>query len=156
MEIENEIINELAVKYGKERRSLLPILNGIIDKRNYLSKEAMLEVARVLDISAAEVYGTASFYSFIETKEVGTYVIRVCKSIICDMKGKDEILSTIENVLKIKIGETTQDKRFTLLQTNCLGMCSEGPSMLINDECYYKLTPQKVREILQKFIRNEN
>jgi len=152
---ETDLILELAEKFGKERKSLLPILNGIIDKNNYLSKDAMLEVARVLEISAAEVYGTASFYSFMETNETGKYVVRVCKSIICDMKGKEEILNTIESVLKLKIGETSQDKRFTLLETNCLGLCAEGPSMLINDNCYTQLSEQKVREILQNYIKHD-
>jgi NADH:ubiquinone oxidoreductase subunit E len=150
-----ELINALSTKHGVERRSLLPILQGIVEKENYLSKESMLEVAKVLDISAAEVYGTASFFSFLDTKERGQYVIRVCKSMTCDMKGKEEILSTIESVLKIKLGETTQDKKFSFLETNCLGLCEEGPAMLINDDYFVKLTPAKIREILDRYLRNE-
>lgn len=150
-----KLINVLSAKYGVERRSLLPILQGIVETENYLSKESMLEVARVLDISSAEVYGTASFFSFLDTEERGKFVIRVCKSITCDMKGKEEVISTIENVLKIKIGETSHDKKFSLLETNCLGLCADGPAMLINDECFVKMTPVKVRELLLKFIRNE-
>ena len=149
-----ELVKELSAKFGVERRSLIPILQGIVEKENYLSKESMLEVARVLDISAAEVYGTASFFTFLDTEVRGKYVIRVCKSITCDMKGKDEILSTIENVLKIKIGETSHDKKFSLLETNCLGLCAEGPAMLINDKFYIKMTPAKIREILLTYIRN--
>lgn len=150
-----ELITTLAKKHGAERKSLLPILQGIVEKENYLSKDSMLEVAKVLDISAAEVYGTASFFSFLDTKERGQYVVRVCKSMTCDMKGKEEILATIESVLKIKIGETTQDKKFSLLETNCLGLCDEGPAMLINDDYFVKLTPEKIREIFGRYIRNE-
>jgi len=150
----NELVKTLATKHGKERRSLLPILQGIVEKEHYLSKESMLEVAKVLDISAAEVFGTASFFSFLDTKERGKYVIRVCKSITCEMKGKEQVISTIEDVLKIKVGETSPDKKFSFLETNCLGLCAEGPAMLINDECFIKMNPEKIRELLLKYIRN--
>ncbi|MCF6241625.1 MAG: NAD(P)H-dependent oxidoreductase subunit E [Bacteroidales bacterium] len=150
-----ELVNELVDKYGRERKSLLPILQGIHLERNYLSKEAMLEVAKQLDLSAAEIYGTASFYSFLDTKADGKYKIRVCKSITCEMKGKSDIIKTLEDMLKIKVGETTEGKRFSLLETNCLGLCDQGPAMLINEEYYTKLTAAKVRKILGEYIRNK-
>ncbi|MDF1548177.1 MAG: NAD(P)H-dependent oxidoreductase subunit E [Bacteroidales bacterium] len=150
-----ELVKELSGKYGNKRESLIPILQGIIDRNYYLSKEAMLEVARELDVSAAEIYGTASFYSFLDTEAKGKYKIRVCKSITCDMKGKNSVVATMEGMLKIKVGETTQDERFSLLETNCIGLCDEGPAMLINDECFTKLTPEKVRTILGDYVRNK-
>ncbi len=150
-----ELVKELVDKYGRERKNLLPILQGIHLERNYLSKEAMLEVAQQLDLSAAEIYGTASFYSFLDTKADGKYKIRVCKSITCEMKGKSDIIKILEDMLKIKVGETTEGKRFSLLETNCLGLCDQGPAMLINEEYYTKLTPAKVRKILGEYIRNK-
>ncbi|NMC13264.1 MAG: NAD(P)H-dependent oxidoreductase subunit E, partial [Chloroflexi bacterium] len=77
-------IRELADKYGRKRESLMPILQEVIDIRRYVDDEVMVNIAKELDLSAAEVYGTASFYSFIETEEVGQYVIRICKTIVCD------------------------------------------------------------------------
>ncbi len=150
-----ELVKELSGKYGNKRESLLPILQGIIDENYYLSKEAMLEVARELDVSAAEIFGTASFFSFLDTEAKGKYKIRVCKSITCDMKGKNEILAAIEDTLKIKVGETSQDNRFSLLETNCIGLCDQGPAMLINDEYFTRLRPESVREILGDYIRNK-
>lgn len=150
-----ELVKELSKKHGSRRESLIPILQGIVNENYYLSEEAMLEVAKLLDVSAAEIYGTASFFSFLDTEAKGKYKIRVCKSITCDMKGKKEIVSTMENMLKIKVGETTQDERFSLLETNCIGLCNEGPAMLINDEYYTKLTPQRVREVLSDYLRNK-
>jgi NADH:ubiquinone oxidoreductase subunit E len=144
-----DLVSELTKKHGKERKALLPILQGIVQEKKYLSEEALVEVAKALDISSAEVFGTASFYSFLDTKPRGKYVVRVCKTIVCDMKGKEEILQTIQNCLGIKEGETSSDKRFTLLTTNCLGQCAKGPAMLINDDIYTELTPNKVREILK-------
>ena len=87
-----ELVKGLADKHGRTRESLLPILQGIIAEERYISDAAMTEVARELDMSAALVYGTATFYSFLDTKPRGKYVIRVCKTITCDMKGKKQIV----------------------------------------------------------------
>jgi len=150
-----DFVKELTEIHGNKRESLLSILQDIVERDNYLTSEAMREVARVLDISSADVFGTASFYSFLDTKPRGKYVIRVCKTITCDMKGKNEILKTMEDMLKIKVGETTEGKRFSLQEANCLGWCHEAPAMLINNEVYTKLTPAKVRKVLGEYIRNK-
>ena len=113
----------------------------------------MILVAKELDISAADVYGTASFYTFMDTDVRGKYVIRICKTISCSMKGKIEVLHTIEETLKIKTGETTSDKKFSLLETNCIGWFHKAPAMLINDTPYTELTPKKVTEILQEYMK---
>lgn len=149
------LVKDLSDKHGRTRGSLLPILQGIVEKHNYLTDEAMVEVAKELDISAAEVYGTASFYTFLDTQERGKYVIRVCKTITCSMKGKIEILETLEDMLKIKAGETTSDKQFTLLETNCIGWCHKAPAMLINEIPYTELTPEKVVEIIKGYMQKK-
>lgn len=107
-----------------------------------------------MNLSAAEVYGTASFYTFLETKPMGKNIIRVCKTITCQMKGKEAIIEALENLLNIKVGETTSDKKFTLLTANCLGWCHKGPVMLVNDEVYPELTAEKAVEIVQEYARN--
>lgn len=89
----------------------------------------------------------------MDTEVRGKYVIRICKTISCSMKGKIEVLHTIEETLKIKVGETTSDKKFSLLETNCIGWCHKAPAMLINDTPYTELTPKKVSEILQEYIK---
>jgi NADH:ubiquinone oxidoreductase subunit E len=131
----------------------MPILQGIVQKHSYLTDEAMVEVAKELDISAAEVYGTASFYTFLDTQARGKYVIRVCKTITCSMKGKSDIIHTIEDMLRIKPGETTPDEQFTLLETNCIGWCHKAPAILINEMPYTELTPEKVSEIIKDYMQ---
>jgi NADH:ubiquinone oxidoreductase subunit E len=131
----------------------MPILQAIVQKHNYLTDEAMVEVARELDISAAEVYGTASFYTFLDTQVKGKYVIRVCKTITCSMKGKSDIIQTIEEILKIKVGETTADRQFSLIETNCIGWCHKAPAILINELPYTELTPEKVSEIIKDYMQ---
>ena len=147
------LVNDLAEKHGRKRESLMPILQDIVRKYNYLSDEAMVEVATELDISAAEVYGTASFYTFLDTQTREKNVIRVCKTITCSMKGKNDIINTLEDILKIKVGETTPDKMFTLLETNCIGWCHKAPAILVNDMPYTDLTPETVIDVIKGYMR---
>lgn len=149
------LIKDLANKHGRKRESLLPIMQRVVASEKYLSEYAMVEIAREIDMSAAEVYGTATFYSFLESQKMGKYVIRICKTITCAMKGKNQILLAIQNMLKLKLGDTTPDGKFTLLETNCLGWCHKAPAILINDKVYTELTPEKIREILTAYM-NEN
>jgi NADH:ubiquinone oxidoreductase 24 kD subunit len=148
-----DLVKNLADSHGRSREALIPILQGIIQEERYLTQEAMVEVAQELNISAAQVYGTATFYSFLDTEPRGKYVIRVCRTITCSMKGKNAILQTIEEVLKIKVGETTMNRKFSLLETNCLGWCHKGPAMLINDEAFTELDSEKVREIITEYMK---
>jgi NADH-quinone oxidoreductase subunit E len=147
------LVKELSGKYGNERESLMPILQGIVEKHNYLTDEALVEVAKELDLSAAEVYGTASFYTFLDTQVKGKYVIRVCKTITCSMKGKSAIIQTLEDLLKIKVGETTSDRHFSLIETNCIGWCHKAPAILINDVPYTELTIEKVVAIIKDYMQ---
>lgn len=148
-----ESVMEMVERHGNTRGALLPILQDIVAEKHFLTELDMIEVARQLDISAAEVFGTATFYSFLDTSFRGKYVIRVCKTISCSMKGKNTILETIEEILKIKLGETTADKKFSLVETNCIGWCHKAPAILINDVPYTDLTPEKVSGVLQEYIK---
>ncbi len=152
VEVEN-LIKRLVNIYGRERESLMPVLQGVIEQERTLSEDSIKIIARELNLSAAQVYGTATFYSFLDTEPRGEFVIRVCKSLTCAMKGKNQINKAIEDTLKIKIGETSKDKKFTLLQTNCLGWCHKAPAILINDEVYTELTEEKVIEIVDSYSK---
>lgn len=150
-----DLIKNLADRYGRERHHLLPILQGVVEQEKYLSESSMIEIARELNLPASEVFGTATFYSFLEHQKMGKYIIRVCKTITCSMKGKNQVLLAIEDMLNIKLGGTTADGNFSLLQTNCLGFCHKAPAMLINNEVFTELTPEKVRDILSKYMERE-
>ena len=145
-------VNKAVQKFGNKRENLLPVLQAVLQEEKYLSERAMIEIAKAFDISSAEVYGTASFYTFLDLKPRGENVIRVCKTITCYMKGKDEIIKTIEEYLNIKIGETTSDGKFSFLTTNCMGWCHKGPAMLINDKVFTELTPQKAISAIEECL----
>ncbi|MFN2395545.1 MAG: NAD(P)H-dependent oxidoreductase subunit E [Bacteroidales bacterium] len=150
-----ELVKQQAEVHGKSRKSLMPILQAVIRSERFLSEDAMVTIARELDISTADVYGTASFYTFMDTKPRGKNIIRVCKTITCHMKGKDAVIGALEDLLKIKLGENTSDGKFSLLQANCLGWCHKGPVMLINDEVYPEVTPESAVEIIQKYLKEK-
>lgn len=150
-----QIINDVTKVYGKERKALMPILQAVVKTKNYLDDQDLISISKALDLSAAEVFGTASFYTFLDTVPRGKNVVRVCKTISCHMAGKDEIIRSIEDALKVKTGETTVDKKFTLLTANCLGWCHKGPVMLINDKIFPELTPEKALDILQNYQEEE-
>lgn len=146
------LVNDAVKKLGNRRENLLPVLQSVVREEKYLSEQAMVEIARAFDISSAEVYGIASFYTFLDFKPRGRNVIRVCKNITCYMKGKDDIIKAIEERLKIKIGETTSDGKFSFLTTNCMGWCHKGPAMLINDKVFTELSPKKAIAAIEKCL----
>ncbi len=141
-------ISELVEKHGNGRQSLLPILQEIQKRHGHISGHAQQEVARLLDIHPVEVNGVVSFYAFLKTGIRAKYNIRLCKTISCELANKASIAKTLERELGIKFGEVTKDERYSLEYINCLGMCDQGPAMLINNEVYTSLTPHKVIEIL--------
>ncbi|PKL82947.1 MAG: NADH-quinone oxidoreductase subunit NuoE [Ignavibacteriae bacterium HGW-Ignavibacteriae-3] len=145
-----EEIEFLVDKYGKSRSSLLPILQDIQRKHNSIPDFAQQEVARVLDIHPVEVFSVITFYSFLNTNPKGRNIVRLCQTITCDMTGKSSVAKALERELNIKFGETTQDKKITLEYVNCLGMCDQGPALLVNERVYSKVTPEKAVQILSE------
>lgn len=145
-----EEIEGYVEKIGNDRSALLPILQAIQREHSSITDFAQQEVARLLDIHPVEVYSVISFYSFLHTKPRGKNIVRLCKTIVCDMAGKKSVEEAIKCELGIKFGETTKDKRITLEYTNCLGMCDAGPAMIVNERVYIKLDPEKAVNILNE------
>ena len=146
----SEEIENLAKKYGKDRSALMAILQDIQTKYNHISDFAQQEVARVLDIHPVEVFGVISFYTFLHSEPQGKNIVRLCKTIACDLAGKCDVEKAITRELGIQFGETTRDKRITLEYTNCLGMCDQGPAMIVNERVYTRLDPESACKILNE------
>jgi len=145
-----EEIEQLVEKYGRDRSALLPILQDIQRKHRYISDFAQQEVARMLDIHPVEVYSVISFYAFLNTHPKGKNIVRLCQTISCDFQGKSAVAKAIERELGISFGETTRDNKITLEYANCLGMCDQGPALLVNDKVYSHLTPEKAVQIISE------
>jgi [NiFe] hydrogenase diaphorase moiety large subunit len=138
------------MQYGSNRSALIPVLEEVQRRYNYISEYVIQVVADILDIHPVEVYGVVSFYSFLGHNPKGRFIIRLCQTISCDMQGKERVARQLENDLGIKFGETTPDGNFTLEWANCLGMCDQGPAMLVNDSIYTQVTPERVHDILEE------
>lgn len=147
----HEEIAAWAKRHGGDRGALMPVLQELQKKYCMISDPAMQCIADVLGIHPVEVYGVVSFYSFLDHKPKGKYIIRLCQTITCDMQGKAAVAEALEGALGIRFGETTEDGLFTLEYANCLGMCDQGPAMLVNDEIFAKVSPDKVSEIVDSF-----
>ena len=141
--------NTSTKKQGPE--SLLVLLQEAQSKYGCLSEEVMAGLAESLDMPVSDVYGVASFYSFLSTKPLGRNVIRICKSLPCYLKNYQSIVETVEKELGIKPGETTSDGRFSFELTNCIGLCDRAPAMLINTDPHVDLTPDKISQILNNY-----
>ena len=142
-------IEKLIAVHGSGREALLPILQQVQIRHGHISDFGQQEIARLLDIHPVEVYGVITFYSFLSTEPKGRNIIRLCRTISCDLAGKDAIIRTLEREIGVRFGETTTDKKYTLEFANCMGMCDQGPAMLINDEVFTHLTPQRIADILK-------
>lgn len=147
-EVLREEIRGWASKFGGNRSALMPVLQEIQRRFGHISDFAMQQTADALGIHPVEVYGVVSFYKFLNTGNRGRFVIRLCRTLSCDMAGKARVANQLENDLGIRFGETTSDGRFSLEWANCLGLCDQGPALLVNDRAYVRVTPEKVREIL--------
>jgi NADH:ubiquinone oxidoreductase subunit E len=133
------------------REELLVRVEEAQRKAGCVSEGFIFETAQSLGLPVSEVYGVTTFYSFLSVKPLGRNVIRVCKSVPCYLKHVEMIIQNVEKVLGILPGETTEDGRFSLELTNCIGACDKAPAMLINDEVHGHLTAEKIAEILKSY-----
>ncbi|MBI2092893.1 MAG: NADH-quinone oxidoreductase subunit NuoE [Deltaproteobacteria bacterium] len=144
-----EKIGTLLKRYPSTRAALLPALWLVQDEAGWISDEAAEYVAAKLDLPAAEVYGTLTFYTMFNRRKLGRHHIEVCTNICCWLKGSEEILTYLKAKLGINEGETTEDGKFTLSTVECLGACGEAPMMMVDLEYYGDLTHDKIDEILK-------
>jgi NADH-quinone oxidoreductase E subunit len=134
---------------ARMRAALLAELKEAQRQNGYVSEEFMAQTARSLQIPVSEVYGVTTFYSFLSTRPLGKYVIRICKSIPCYLKHAEMIIDSVSGVIGIRPGETTPDGKFSFELTNCIGACDMAPAMLLNQDVYGHLAPEKITEILK-------
>lgn len=146
----NAEIDALTAKFGSDRSAMLPILQEIQREHHYISSYAMQVVADRLKVHPVEVYSVVTFYGFLNEHKGGRFIIRLCKTISCDMLEKDRVANQLENDLGIRFGETTPDGTFTLEYTSCMGMCDQGPALLVNEKLYTQVSPEQVDSIISE------
>jgi NADH-quinone oxidoreductase subunit E len=145
-----EITAELGHAATKASASV-DALNVIQRHRGWVSDEALKDVAAMLEMTAEELDAVATFYSFIFREPAGRHVILVCDSISCWVMGYNPLLHILKTLFDIAFGETTKDKRFTLLPISCLGACDRAPAMMVDEDLYGPVRPEMIAEILEKY-----
>ena len=151
---ENNELKEILKKYEKDKSNLIQILNQVQEKYGYISQDAQKAISEYLDISMAEVYGVITFYSRFTLKPKGKYNIAVCLGTACFVKGSEKVLDKVKDILKIDVGQTTEDGLFSIEATRCVGACGLAPVFTVNDEVYGKATPEMVESVIKR-IRDE-
>lgn len=153
---ENKELNEILTKYEKDKSNLIQILNQVQEKFGYISEESQKAISEYLDIPMAEVYGVITFYSRFTLKPKGKYNIAVCLGTACFVKGSEKVLDKVKEMLKIDVGETTEDGLFSIEATRCVGACGLAPVFTVNDEVYGKSTPELVESVINKIKEEES
>jgi NADH-quinone oxidoreductase subunit E len=142
------LADDIIARYPRPRSALIPLLHLAQEQDGYLTDEAMEHIAELVDVTPAEVLGTASFYEMFKREPVGDYVVTVCTNISCLLVGGEELLHQLEHRLGVKAGSTTPDGKFTLEDVECLAACTEAPCMQVNYRYVHRVELDEVDELL--------
>lgn len=145
-----EEVKEIMMPYKQEKDNLIQILNEIQEKYGYIPKVAQMEISKYLDIPMAEIYGVITFYTRFSLEPKGKYKISVCLGTACFVKGSQSILDRLKERLHLEEGQTSEDGKFSLDTTRCVGACGIAPVFTVNDEVYGHATVKKLDEVLNE------
>lgn len=149
-----ENLDELKSIIDKHRETpgcLMQIMQEAQQKYGYLPIEVQDMISSELNVPLTEVYGVSTFYSLFNLEPKGKYTVGVCLGTACYVKGSQDIIDKISKELGIKVGETTEDGKFTLEATRCVGACGLAPVLMVNDDVYGRLQVKEVEDILKKY-----
>ncbi len=146
-----EKLKEVIEKHKNKEGALMPIMHEAQEIFGYLPIEVQNYIAEALEIPMSDVYGVATFYSQFSLKPKGKYNISVCMGTACYVKGAQKILDRLEKELNVEVGETTEDGKFTITATRCLGACGLAPVIMINDDVYGRLGEDDIPGIIKKY-----
>lgn len=144
----NQAVHDALQAHGYGRDELIPVLQEVNNQLGYLPTLAIVKISQMMKIPTSQIYSVASFYAMLSTEARGEHVIQFCESAPCHVMGGQQVWNALLETLGIRPGETTPDGKWTLITTSCLGVCGVGPVMIVDDEVYGNLTPQRTRDIL--------
>ncbi|MEA4845729.1 MAG: NADH-quinone oxidoreductase subunit NuoE [Clostridiaceae bacterium] len=146
-----EKLEAIILQHKEQQGALIPILHETQELFGYIPEEAQKKISEVLNIPVAEIYGVTTFYSRFTLNPRGQHTISVCLGTACYVKNSKGVLERLEEELNVKTGSTTEDRKFTLEATRCLGCCGLAPVMMIGEDVYGKLVPDDIPDILKKY-----
>jgi len=144
----SSVVEEAIAHYGGAPDALIPVLSEVNEKLGYLPVDALTQISQALRVPGSQLLSTASFYRLLSTEPRGAHVIRFCESAPCHVMGARKIWQALQETLGVGLGETTKDGKWTLLAASCPGICGVGPVIMIDDDVYGNVAPDRVPEIL--------
>jgi NADP-reducing hydrogenase subunit HndA len=144
-------IKEISKSFNNEGGELINVLHAVQSHFGYLPAEVQEVVAEELNVSVAHVYGVVTFYSFFTMLPKGQYPISICTGTACYVRGAEKVLDEFKKQLKIEVGETTTDGKFSISCLRCVGACGLAPVVLVGDKTYGRVSPEGVAEILKEY-----
>lgn len=146
-------LDSIIEKYKGSQERLIQILLDLqkASGHNYLPEECIIEISKKLDMPLSKVYEVTTFYSMFNQEPKGKYIIEICKSAPCHVRGSKDVAKMFQEALGIKIGGTTSDNMFTLQYSNCFGACDISPAIKIGEKVYGNLTIEKIKELINMY-----
>ena len=148
-------LDEVIAEYKEKPGALIPVLQIAQSIFGYLPENALKKISLGLNKSYSEVAGVVGFYSFFSTVPRGKHLIRVCLGTACYVRGGNQVLGAIKDKLKIDVGETTEDRLFSLDVARCFGACGLAPAIMIDDEVHQRVKTSKIQAILDQYAEKE-
>ncbi len=145
------LTREIVAPWKGRRGGVIPILQAVQKEFGYLPSEAMTTISRELKIPTAELYGVATFYAQFHLKPRGRHIIRVCRGTACHVRGSLKLMDKVKEMLGVAENGTTEDLRYTLEPVACLGACGLAPVIMVDEETHGRLTPDKLKPILDQY-----
>jgi len=142
------LAKEIIARYPKRKSALIPLVHLSQEQNGYVTEEAMRHVAELIDVTPAEVYGTASFYEMFRFEPTGKYLINMCGTMSCALMGANDLMHHAEHRLGIKAGSTTPDGLFTLQHAECQAACTEAPTLQVNYRHRFRVTVDQFDELI--------
>ena len=150
LQVEKAVQAAISV-YGSNQSELVELLKSVNDTLGFLPAEAFVEISRQLGLPVGQVYSVASFYTMLLMEPRGRHLVLFCESAPCHVAGARQLGRHVIEALGINPGETSEDGRWTLLNTSCLGQCSRGPVIVVDDDIYGPVTKEMLTEIFEKY-----
>ena len=153
---QDEEMQKILNVYTEDKSNLIQILNDVQEHYGYIPKHAQIAISEYLNMPLAEIYGVITFYARFTLKPKGKYNVAVCLGTACFVKGSEKVLDKAKEILGIDVGETTEDGKFSLEATRCIGACGLAPVFTVNDEVYGKATPELMVKVIEEYKNKED
>ncbi len=154
-ELDFSRVDEIIEQTSNKKGALIPVLQKVQKVYGYVPEESIERIADGLHVYPADVYGVLTFYSQFKLKPRGEYIVRVCAGTACHVKGSARIAEDLINKLHVAVGDTTEDRKFTLETVACVGACALAPVVIVNEDVHAKMTSDETRKMITSLQKEQ-